>query len=114
MNCKFCMIDAETVEIYLPKKVFDGVKSVVLTKENSNISKCFPRDVFHGNCWINANDNDPNVDGMYLIYYHWLDKDTSRWYYLFGVGVFKNGSWKSNEERNIICWMPLPEPPKEV
>lgn len=114
MNCKFCMIDAETVEIYLPKKVFDGVKSVVLTKENSNISKCFPRDVFHGDCWINANDNNPNVDGMYLIYYHWLDKDTSRWYYLFGVDVFKNGNWKSNEERDIICWMPLPEPPKEI
>lgn len=34
--------------------------------------------------------------------------------FLFGVGVFKNGSWKSNEEREIICWMPLPEPPKEV
>lgn len=105
MNCKFCMIDAGTVEIFLPKKVFDGAKSVVLTKENSNISKCFPRDIFHGDCWINANDNDPNVDGMYLIYYHWLDKDTSRWYYLFGVGVFKNGNWKSNEERDIICWM---------
>lgn len=114
MNCKYSMLDEKTVEIELPQKVFDKAKSVILTKEKSNVCKCFPRNIFHGDCWINANNNAPNVDGMYLIYYHWLDKDTSRWDYLFGVGVFKNGNWKSNEGRDIICWMPLPEPPKEV
>lgn len=108
------MIDTETIEIYLPKKTFDNIKSVVLTKENSNVSKCFPRDIFHGDCWIDASNNSPSADGMYLIYYRWFDKDTLHWYYLFGVGIFRNGCWKSDEQRHIICWMPLPEPPKEV
>ena len=114
MDCKCYMIDTETVEIELPQKVFDKTKRVLLTKEKSNVCKCFPRDIFHGDCWINASDKSPNSDGMYLIYYRWFDKDTARWYSLFGVGIFRNGSWKSDEERGIVCWMPLPEPPKEV